>query len=212
MTRTSTRARSTTALSATAAAVLALVLAPATGHATQIQAVYQFSAQDFLDSNFDPPTGSTSTTAAGTFAFTFDDTVLPDHEIVPTSVSGVDLTYFDGTMMDFDETNSGVDVDFGNLPGEARITFGGTITGVCCSVGLSNDFRLRFDISWADGTVNAIVNDFSFNSTTDPVYSGPTTVTLVSYAAVPEPSTSLLLGLGLVAAATRKRRRFRAVM
>ena len=129
MTRTSTRARSTTALSATAAAVLALVLAPATSQATQIQAVYQFSAQDFLDSNFDPPMGSTSTTAAGTFGFTFNDAALPDHEIVPTSVLGVDLTYFDGTMMDFDETNSGVDVDFGNLPGEARITFGGTITG-----------------------------------------------------------------------------------
>jgi hypothetical protein len=189
-----------------AVTLLAVALAPATGEATPIVAVYQFSAQDFLDSNFNPPQGSTSTAVAGTFTFTFDDTVIPHHEIVPDSVLGVDLTYFDGTMMDFDETNSGVNVDFGNNAGEFRITFGATVNAVSGMVGLSNDFRVRFDIDSTNGTLISVVENFTFNSTTDPFYTGPTTMILVAYQAVPEPSPALLLGLGVVGLAVKGRR------
>ena len=190
-----------------ASALVGLVLAPATAEAIPILATYEFSAQDFLDSNSIPPPPPTSNAVAGTFTFTFDPDALPQHEIVPLAVVGVDLTYNDGSMMDFDETNSGVDVDFGNAAGEARITFGATVNAVCCMIGLSNDFRLRFDISLADGTVNAVVDHFTFNSITDPFYTGPTTMTLVSYQAIPEPGTALLFGLGLTALATQKRKR-----
>ena len=187
-------------------AALAL-LAPATGQAALIQAVYEFSAQDFLDSNSNPPPAPTSNAVAGTFSFTFDDAALPQLEIVPSSVLGVDITYFNGFTMDFDTTNSGVNVDFGNLPGEARITFGATVSSVAGMIGLSNDFRVRFDIFLVDGTIKAVIENFTFNSVTDPFYTGPTTMNLVAYQVVPEPGTSLLLGLGLTALAMQKRRR-----
>ena len=190
-----------------APALAALVLAPASAEAIPILATYQFSAQNFLDSNSNPPPPPTSNAVAGTFTFTFDDAALPQHEIVPLAVVGVDLTYNDGSMMDFDETNSGVDVDFGNAAGEYRITFGATVSAVCCMIGLTNDFRLRFDIFLADGTVKAVVDPFTFNSITDPFYTGPTTMTLLSYQVIPEPGTALLFGLGLTALAMQKRKR-----
>jgi hypothetical protein len=189
----------------TLAAAALMITASSVSHATLIQATYEISASGFQDSNQNPPGGQTSTAVNGTYTFTFDTEIPSQLAIVPDAVVGIDVVNELGTVVGFDESDSGVDAALNVALDLASITIGGTISGVPFMVGLSDDFRVRFEISLIDYEVDHVSDNFSFVTTEDPFYTGPTTVSLVSATVIPEPSTALLFASGLIGLAINER-------
>jgi hypothetical protein len=135
----------------------------------------------------------------GIYTFTFDTSIASQLGIAPDAVSGLDITDRNGVTTDYDETNSGIDALLNPVLQTARITIGGSLNTPAFMVGISNDFRVIFDISLVDYAVTSVFEDLSFVTTADPFYQGPTTVTFLRVSnAIPEPATMVLVGVGLV--------------
>ena len=137
--------------------VFVLGLFATNAQATLIQATYQISASSFLDSNSNPPVAPTSTVVTGSYQFTFDTQLAAQTAIVPdpggsTTPSGniIDIVDSNGSVIGFDQTNSGINTDVNIFTNVADITIGGTLNGVGSLVGLSDDFSTRFRISLED--------------------------------------------------------------
>jgi len=163
-----------------------LLGAASVSQAALVTATYLVTAGDFEDSNFNPPTPPSTTSVSGTVTFTFDTDIPSQNEITPESVTGFDITDNDGVVQDYNETNSGVNTDLNIFTDFGRITFGGTTSTVDFMVGLSDDFRLQWDINLTNFEVTAVFENFGYVTTTDPFYSaGFTTVELISVSAVP---------------------------
>lgn len=151
-----------------------------------IQATYQVTAGDFLDSSFNPPPPPATTFVSGTVTFTFDTAIPTQIEITPDTVNGFDITDRNGVLHDYDETNSGINTALDTFNNWRRITFGGNESSVAVIVGLSNDFRLQWDINLNNYEVISVFENFTYISTVDPIYyAGFTTVELVSATVVP---------------------------
>ena len=118
---------------------------------------------------------------------------------MPDAVTGFDITDNDGVVLDYDETNSGVNTDINIFTDSGRITYGGTTSTVDFMVGLSDDFRLIWDINLTTFEVTDVFENFVYVTTTDPFYSaGFTTVELISVSAVPLPAAIWLFACGLI--------------
>jgi len=167
--------------------------------ATLITATYQVAAGDFEDTNFNPPPPPSTTFVSGTVTFTFDTEIPSQNEIMPDAVTGFDITDNDGVVLDYNETNSGVNTDINIFTDSGRITYGGTTSTVDYMVGLSDDFRLIWDINLTTFEVTSVIENFAYVTTTDPYYSaGFTTVELISVSAVPLPAAIWLFASGLI--------------
>lgn len=181
----------------------------ASTNAAIVQATYEITASDFIDSNGNPPTAPSSNFVTGTYTFTFDTAIPQQNEIMPGGVTGLDITRFDGVTIDYDETNSGVNTDLNIFTDSGRITIGGNINTVGGMIGLSDDFRVRFDISLSTFEVSSVIENLVWNSITDPFYnSNITSVTLLNVTTVPLLPAFWLFGtglLGLVGIARRKK-------
>lgn len=164
-----------------------------------ITATYQITAGDFEDSNSVPPPPPSTTFVSGTVTFTFDTEIPSQNEIMPDAVTGFDITDNDGVVLDYDETNSGVNTDINIFTDTGRITYGGTTSTVDFMVGLSDDFRLIWDINLTTFEVTGVLENFVYVTTADPFYSaGFTTVELISVSAVPLPAAVWLFASGLI--------------
>ena len=167
--------------------------------ATIITATYQVTAGDFEDSNFNPPPPPSTTFVSGTVTFTFDTEIPSQNEIMPDAVTGFDITDNDGVVQDYNETNSGVNTDINIFTDSGRITYGGTTSTVDFMVGLSDDFRLIWDINLTTFEVTSVFENFAYITTVDPFYgAGFTTVELISVSAVPLPAAIWLFASGLI--------------
>ena len=166
--------------------VCLLLGAASVSQAALVTVTYLVTAGDFEDSNFNPPPPPSTTSVSGTVTFTFDTDIPSQNEITPESVTGFDITDNDGVVQDYNETNSGVNTDLNIFTDFGRITFGGTTSTVDFMVGLSDDFRLQWDINLTNFEVTSVFENFAYVTTTDPFYSaGFTTVELISMSAVP---------------------------
>lgn len=177
--------------------ILLLMIFASPGNAAVVQLSYVINASDFQDSNFDPPAGSASQTVSGTYTFTIDTTIVSQDEIIPDLVVGLDITDTNGNTLDYDESNSGVNTDLNLFLNTGRIVIGGNTSGVDFMVGLSNDFRVRFDIDLSDFSVISVVEDLAYVTTVNPFLRGPTTVQLVSAKVIPLPPAIWLFGSAL---------------
>jgi hypothetical protein len=202
----------------TLACIFVFIISATNAQATLIQATYQISASNFLDSNSNPPIAPTSALVTGSYQFTFDTQLAVQIGIVPdqggsTTPSGniIDIVDSNGSVIGFDQTNSGINTDVNIFTNVADITIGGTLNGVGSLVGLSDDFSTRFRISLIDFEVSSVIENFGFVTTVDPFYQGPTTVSLVSFSVLPEPNTAVLLGIGLVGLGMQRNARDRAI-
>lgn len=167
--------------------------------AALITATYQVTAGDFEDSNSEPPPPPSTTFVSGTVTFTFDTEIPSQNEIMPDAVTGFDITDNDGVVLDYDETNSGVNTDINIFTDSGRITYGGTTSTVDFMVGLSDDFRLIWDINLTTFEVTEVFENFVYVTTTDPFYgAGFTTVELISVSEVPLPAAIWLFASGLI--------------
>jgi len=176
-----------------------------------VTATYSITASDFEDSNGDPPTSPASTDVLGELTFTFDRTGS-QNGILPGSVIGFDITDQNGTLFDYDASNSGIDTQVNQFIDFARITFGGNVNGPGGLGGLTNDFRVIFDINTVSGNVTAIQDEFRYVTTVDPVYTAQTTtVDLVSFS-VPEPGSTVIPVLVLISLLLIRRRKQMATL
>ena len=188
-----------------------LLGAAAVSQAAIITATYQVTAGDFEDSNFNPPPPPSTTFVSGTVTFTFDTEIPSQNEIMPDTVTGFDITDNNGTTHDYNETDSGVNTDLNIFTDFGRITYGGNTSSVDFMVGLSDDFRLQWDINLTNFEVTSVFENFAYVTTTDPFYrAGYTTVELISVSAVPigPAAPMFLLGaamLGLVSFRRKER-------
>ena len=149
-----------------------------TPNAQQVTLTYQIEANNFLNSSQNPPQPPTSTSVSGTYTITFDVST-GQLGIVPDAVLGLDITKANGAVIDFDETNSGADVT-PIAPNQVHIIIGGTVSSIGGMTGLSDDFRVKFNVSEFDYQVTSIVDDLSFITSVDPFFRAEsTTVTLL---------------------------------
>jgi len=171
--------------------------ATSVSQAALITATYAVTAGDFEDSNFNPPPSPSTTFVSGTVTFTFDTDIPSQIEIMPDSVIGFDITDNDGTLHDHDETDTGVNTSLNTFLVSGRITYGASVNSVAFMVGLSDDFRLQWDINLTTFEVTAVTENLVYNSTVDPFYTaGFTTVELISVSAVPIGPAAPLFLLG----------------
>ena len=176
--------------------------------ATLITATYQVTAGEFEDSNSNPPPPPSTTFVSGTVTFTFDTEIPSQNEIMPDAVTGFDITDNNGMVLDYNETNSGVNTDINIFTDSGRITYGGTTSTVDYMVGLSDDFRLIWDINLTTFEVTSVIENFVYVTTTDPYYeAGFTTVELISVSAVPLPAAVWLFASGLIGLISIARRK-----
>ncbi len=159
----------------TVIAAVAGVLTWSASHCDIVQATYQITASGFEDSNSNPPTGSASTQVTGLYTFTFDTAQAFQFEIVPDVVVGLDIAGSDGHLTDYDETNSGINTELNIFTESGRMTIGGSTNGVASMVGISDDFRVTFDISLVDYQVTFFF-PFVYVTTTDPFYTATNTL------------------------------------
>lgn len=166
-------------------------------HAALVTATYMVTAGDFIDSNFNAPPPPSTTFVSGTVTFTFDTDIPSQNEINPVSVVGFDITDNDGVVHDHNETDSGVNTSLNIFTDSGRITFGGDVSSVAFMVGISDDFRVQWDINLTTFEVTSVFENFTYNSTVDPFYTaGFTTVELVSVTSVPIGPAAPLFILG----------------
>lgn len=158
----------------------ATLLATPCARAEFVQVTYAVAAGDFRDSNGNPPIAPASASVEGIYTFTFDTTVPQQNNVVPDAVSGLDITASNGLVIDYDTANSGVNLALNPFSGSGRITLGGVSSTVAFMVGLSNDFRVTFDISLVDFSVANVFENFTFVTVADAFYVGQdTSVTLI---------------------------------
>ena len=185
--------------------ILSLVIVP-TSNASIVQTTYEIIADNFLDSKNDPPQGAASTIVTGTYTFTFDTAQPSQMEITPDAVIGLDITDRNGSITDFDPTNSGVNTSLNIFTNSGsnnvgRITIGGNVNGVASIVGRSNDFRVQFDINLSDFQVTDVFEHLAYVTSVDPYYSSEgntTTVRLLNVSQVPIPASFWLFGTALL--------------
>jgi len=161
-----------------------------------------------MDSNSNPPLQPASTSVTGTYTFSFDDSIASQTNIVPDSVVGLQIMDSNGSVIGFDETDSGVDAQVNTALDRVIFTIGGLANGITFMQGGTDDFRIGFIASLSTLEVLS-VTDFGtlgFVTSTDPLYTGPAAVSLV---VIPEPTTLSLLSLGLLGLAGGRRRALR---
>lgn len=126
---------------------------------------YEIYADDFRDSNGNPPNPPTSTSISGTVTFAFDTNETNNINLVPLAVTGIDITRNDGVTIDYNEINTAVNAKL--VSGLWRITVGGLLNGADSMAGISDDFRVVFDTNLADFEFIGINDDFRFNTEID---------------------------------------------
>ena len=160
-------------------AVIVMAVGAASARADIVQLTYQVTASNFGNTWGVPPPPLTSNWVSGTFTFTIDTSVYQT-ELVPDSVVGLDITKSTGAVIDFDETNTGVNTAVNVGPSCIDLTIGGTTSTVAGMVGLSDDFRFKVRVSETDFQVKSISEYFYFVTTDDSFYRAQNmTVTLL---------------------------------
>lgn len=161
-----------------------VVCVPGSGDAAIISATYSVQASMFEDSANNPPTGPSTTSIDGQFRFTFDSSIrLSTH--VPDAISGIEITNNDGVLNVYDPTSAGVHTFVDFAPNMTRVSFGGNQGTPQFMGGLSDDFRVIFDISTLTGEVEGVFDNFSYVTTQNPFLDAQaTTVSLIDFSPV----------------------------
>lgn len=175
-------------------ACFALILIAPGARADVVQATYMITSSDFRNSNGGPPDAPTSNAIDGIYTVTFNSAIPAQMELVPDSVTGLDITDNDGVTFDYDELNSGVNTQLFSSSDKLRLTIGGTQSSVEFMVGISNDFRVVFEISDEDFSVLGVTSDLAFVTTVDAYYTAEnTSVTLIDVVIDPDSDNDQLV-------------------
>ncbi len=166
-------------------------LLSAAAHVAQadvVTATYVISASDFRNgASGPPPSPPTSNNVSGTYTITFNSAIIQQFEMVPDVVIGLDITDNDGVVFDYDTSNSGFNTFWQHQEGIGHITIGATISGVAFMAGISNDFRVQFDVSADNFAVTEVTENLSFVTTRDAFYSANnTSVELIAVSILPD--------------------------
>ncbi len=150
------------------------------------EVIYQIDAEDFSNGATEPmPPASTSVTGVYAFNFSLDQSFYQG--LLPVYVEGMDFVTSAGVPMEFDEANSGADIEIYNSTDSVRFTIGGLLNGPGGMAGLSEDFRVIFDASLLTFEPTAVVAPVKWFSPTDSWDSTNTTISLIDFQMVELP-------------------------
>ena len=156
-------------------------LAASSCDAAVFSAAYSVEASMFEDSANNPPAGPSTTSISGQFRFLFD-TSSNLTTTVPDAVSGIEIVNSDGVINVYDPSTSGVFTHVNFAPGLTRVSFGGNNGTPQFMAGLSDDFRVIFDINTLTGQVDSVNDDFTYVTRRNPfLVSQTTTVSLIDF-------------------------------
>jgi hypothetical protein len=96
-------------------------------------------------------------------------------------VEGMDFVRSDGVLIDFNETNSGADIEINPFTDFVRIHLGGNESGVSSLVGLTEDFRVIFDTNLITFEPTQIIDQVRWGSPVDSWLAGRTAITLIEF-------------------------------
>lgn len=165
-------------------------------HATAdvVEATIQVSADDFVDSALQPPQGATSSSIDAIFTITFNSAITAQENLTLDAISGLDIVANDGSVMSYDLQSAGFNSRRFAADDKVQITLGGFISQVEFMAGLSNDFRVVFDLSLEDYSVLGVIREFSFVTPADPFYDArDTTVTMLDLNIMPDSDADTLI-------------------
>lgn len=162
------------------------MLCTMSAHADIVQATYEIIVSDFLNSNNGSPPPPTSNQLSGTVTFTYNTEISQMFEIVPDAVTGFTMTDAEGSIINYTAQNTGINTFNNAFSGDHRITFGG-LPSVAFMVGISEDMRIRFDISPVTYEVTAIDEGFIYVTLVNAFYTAQNnSVELLSVNVLPD--------------------------
>ncbi len=174
------RLNSITLLALMSLSMLSLTASNSKAQPFVTEVIYQIDAQDFSNGATEPmPPASTSVTGVYAFSFSLDQSFYQG--LLPDYVEGMDFTTSAGVPMEFDEANSGADIEINHSNDSVRFTIGGLLNGASGMVGLSEDFRVVFDASLLTFEPTQLIAPLFWFSPTDSWSSTQTTITLIDF-------------------------------
>lgn len=159
-----------------------------------VEATFRVQASDFQDSALQPPAGATTNSVDAVFTVTFNSAINEQIHLVPGSISGLDITDNNGAVTVYDASLAAVNTRRFAADDKIRLTAGGLLSSVEFMAGLSNDFRVRFDLSLNNYAVLDVAEAFTFVTPADPFYTAQnTTVTIEALTITPDSDADTLV-------------------
>ncbi len=152
------------------AATFILLGTAASTDADIVTVTYSVVSSDFLNSLGENPPPPASNEVSGTFRFTFDTSIFEQDNVALSQTTGLDIFDSNGDRIGFGTTDAGIHAEVFPQFDYAEFILGGTISGVEFMAGLSNDFRMHFQISLTTFEVNSILSSLAYLTTVDPYY------------------------------------------
>ena len=173
--------------------VIALGVSPA-AQADVVEATFRIQATQFEDSALMPPMAPTSDSIDALVSLTFNSAIFEQENLALNAISGLEIDANDGATNSYDLTNAGFNFRRFAADNKIRIAVGGLQSTVAFMGGLSNDFRVGFELSLTDFSLLEVNDNFVFVTPADPFYTAQNTIiTILDMTVFPDSDEDTLI-------------------